>query len=436
MDKVNKLSLSIKKLDAEIKTCSKCGICQSVCPLYCETRFEPDSARGKLSILDGIIDNILENPQNILDRLNRCLLCGSCENICPRGVNTIEIFFKARALIHDYIGLSAIEKIIFKKIIGKPTFFNSLINTGSKIQKFLLFKKNNYYGTCGNRFIPNVLSDRSILPISSQSVQDSISSKGYNFKTDAKVAFFIGCLIDKIFPNIAHKTLDVLNHFGIDVYIPQAQGCCGIPALSSGDIDTFKKLVLYNVELFEKVNFKYLISSCSTCSFVIKKLWPKMFGSQNMKLTNKIESISKKVIDINQFIVSNFSITEPDLKKLSNRPLITYHDPCHLRKSMGIYKEPRQLISASSKYLFKEMEESSRCCGLGGSFNLNHYEFSVNIGKKKIDNIIASGCQTVATSCPACMIQLFDIFSKTTENIAIKHTIEIYGESINQGDNE
>ena len=76
------------------------------------------------------------------------------------------------------------------------------------------------------------------------------------------------------------------------------------------------------------------------------------------------------------------------------------------------------------------MAEADRCCGMGGSFNLQHYDISAAIGKRKRENIEQSGCEVVATSCPACMLQITDMLSQAGDRIQVKHTIEIYAESL------
>ena len=91
---------------------------------------------------------------------------------------------------------------------------------------------------------------------------------------------------------------------------------------------------------------------------------------------------------------------------------VTYHDPCHLKKSLGVAAQPRALLQANPAYILKEMPESDWCCGCGGSFNLQHYEISAAIGKRKRDNIATSGCRVVATGCPACMLQITDMLSQ------------------------
>jgi glycolate oxidase iron-sulfur subunit len=83
-----------------------------------------------------------------------------------------------------------------------------------------------------------------------------------------------------------------------------------------------------------------------------------------------------------------------------------------LKKSLGVAAQPRALVGANQRYELQEMAEADWCCGMGGSFNLQHYEISARIGRRKRDNIVQSGCEVVATGCPACMLQITDMLSR------------------------
>ncbi len=115
------------------------------------------------------------------------------------------------------------------------------------------------------------------------------------------------------------------------------------------------------------------------------------------------------------------------------RIAVTYHDPCHLKKSLGVAAQPRALIQANPAYVLKEMPESDWCCGCGGSFNLQHYETSAAIGKRKRDNIAKSQRRVVATGCPACMLQITDMLSQAGMRVTVKHAVEIYADTFNPG---
>ena len=231
--------------------------------------------------------------------------------------------------------------------------------------------------------------------------------------------------IDKIFPQVGEAMLKVLNHHGVGVYLPEGQACCGIPVLSSGDADTFDNLIEQNVKLFREGDFDYIITGCASCTSTIKELWPAMYrGASATKYD--IQQLEKKTLDISQFLVDVLKV-EP--KEVSGGRTVTYHDPCHLKNSLGITAQPRDIIKAAGCD-YTEMMEAGTCCGCGGSFNVAHYEMSKKIGSRKADNIINAKVQTASTSCPACMLQMTDMLSQKGAKMDVKHVVELYAESL------
>jgi len=211
--------------------------------------------------------------------------------------------------------------------------------------------------------------------------------------------------------------------------MPQLQGCCAIPAISSGDLQTFETLVRHNLALFESEKFDFLVTACATCTYTIKKIWPMMLKTGSPAFKAAVARLSGKTRDISEFLVSELGVAAAP-EKSGAAAGVTYHDPCHLKKSLGIFSEPRTLLNACPDCLLKEMPEADKCCGMGGSFNIQHYDLSAAVGRQKVENVKASGCATVATSCPACMIQLSDFISKSDASVSVKHVIEIYAESL------
>ena len=223
-----------------------------------------------------------------------------------------------------------------------------------------------------------------------------------------------------------------LKHHGIGLYIPDGQGCCGIPSLASGDRKTFTRLVDHHIRLFDREKFDYLVTACATCTSTIKKLWPSIYEGNASGIKAKIRALSEKTLDINQFLVNTIPLAPQDVtgKKGGEQvesERVTYHDPCHLKKSLGVATEPRALIKAAGHELV-EMEGADKCCGMGGSFNLYHYDLSSRIGNLKQQNIADTGCNTVATGCPACMIQISDMLAKSGAKIKVRHPLELYAE--------
>jgi glycolate oxidase iron-sulfur subunit len=93
MNEFQKLVVLLKELEKQLTGCRRCGLCQSVRPLFAQTLDEADVARGKLSLIDGLTSEMLRDVSGVRQRLDKCLLCGSCAANCPSGVSALEIFF-------------------------------------------------------------------------------------------------------------------------------------------------------------------------------------------------------------------------------------------------------------------------------------------------------------------------------------------------------
>lgn len=434
----------MKKLEHQVARCSRCGICQSVCPLYNVTQNESDVARGKLMLLGGLMRSFFDDPEGVRQRLDRCLLCGSCAANCPRGVNGVEIFLNARVVIAGYRGMSLVKKIVFRNILLNPDFFDRVMAFGAKWQGFFFRKTKFQLDASCAAMVSLPFSDRKMLPlapvpfhkISQALISEHKSSSDPALKktektNDVKVAFFVGCLLDKVFPKVAADILRILHFHGVRVIIPPSQGCCGIPALASGDDLTFNRLVAHNLNHFDPSDYDYLVTGCATCTATIKTIWPSLFAAAFDSQKTALHRIAEKTCDINQFLVNVIGVQLPHAATANeSKPVVTWHDPCHLKKTLGIYAEPRQLIQANNDYVFAEMPAADACCGMGGSFNLAHYTLSADIGKKKVVSIEKTGAAVVATGCPACMIQLADMLAATGKKIRVAHSAEIYSEKI------
>jgi len=431
MSSLKVLAQLVKELDDQIVVCMRCGMCQSACPLFAETGREADVARGKLALLDGLAQELFANPQGVQDRLTRCLLCGSCAANCPSGVKVLDIFIKARAILAGYMGLSPLKKAIFRRLLSKPDFFNKVLAWGAKFQGIFIRPVDDLLGSSCSRFLSPLLKGRHMKPLAATPLHRSVPSLNTApGPGGTKVALFVGCLIDKIFPEVGQAVLKVLNHHGVGVYMPPDQACCGIPALSSGDTQSFDRLVRHNLALFGSEPLDYLVTACATCTSTIKKMWPLMSQEYPEAEKTRIAELAAKTMDISEFLVDQVGIEEGGRGEAADRVILTYHDPCHLKKSLGVAVQPRALLRAHPAYELKEMAEADWCCGCGGSFNLQEYDISAAIGRRKRENIVKSQCAIVATACPACMLQMTDMLSQAGVRVRVRHAIEVYAESL------
>jgi len=431
MSEMRELVGLLKQIDDQLVTCMRCGMCQAVCPLYAETGLEAHVARGKIALLECLADEVIKDPAGVKERLDACLLCGSCQANCPSGVKALDIFLKARAFLTGYYGLPPVKRVIFRGLLKNPRLFDSVMAIAAKFQGIFTRPVNDAIGSSCARVFSKLLEGRHFAPLAGTPLHASqVARDAPRGPSGLKVAFFYGCVVDKMFPRIGEAVLQVCDHHGVGVYMPHGQACCGIPALSSGDSKTFEALVADNMALFGDHDFDVLVTPCATCTSTIKKIWPLMATGLPESTRIRIRELSAKVKDISAFLIQDVGVTPPVGATIGKEVTITYHDPCHLKKSLGISAEPRALIAANPHYRLIEMEGADSCCGSGGSFTLQHYDLSKRIGKRKRDNIVATGASVVATSCPACMLQIGDMLSQAGDSLAIRHPVEIYAETL------
>ncbi len=432
MKNLNQLVQQLENLEDRLVTCMKCGMCQSVCPVFGASLMEADVARGKLALVDNLSNKIIKDADAVMDKLGRCLLCGSCQANCPSGVPITEIFLESREIVTAYLGLNPIKKLVFRGLLAKPALFSSLASLGTKFQ-FLVFKKNNnLQETSSAPLFKKIIGARHFRELPKTSLYQEVGELNTNSRSNKpKVAFFAGCLGDKFYTNVSKAAIDVLKHHDVGIYMPNGLACCGIPAISSGDIDGMIAQTKINLHILKNGNFDYLITACGSCTSTIKELWPHYSPRFSAEEQGIIKNIAAKTLDINEFLIDILKVDDVAQNSLNeNKKKITYHDSCHLKKSLNVHTQPRSLLQLNNQYELKEMKEADRCCGCGGSFTLFHYDLSYKIGLRKRENILSTGAEIVTTACPACMLQLEDVLSQNNDNVKVKHVIEIYADSL------
>lgn len=432
MSDLNRLASQLMALDDRIIACMKCGLCQAVCPMFGATMMEADVARGKLALIDNLAHRLIEDPEAVSDKLGRCLLCSSCQANCPSGVRIMDIFLEAREIVSAYLGLHPVKKLVFRMLLPRPTLFNWAMRVGAPCQGLLFRRTGNVQDTTSAPLLDAIIGNRHIRKLAekplhvTQGALDTLPAQ-----SGIKVAFFPGCLGDKLYTGMAEACLKVLRHHGVGIYMPDGLACCGIPAVASGDIDGMLMQMKVSMKALEKGTFDYLVTPCSSCTSTIKEMWPHYAARLGTREQALARQLSEKAMDINAFLVDVLKVSlDESLEKAGTPIKVTYHDSCHLKKSLNVTSQPRALLGMNPRYQLVEMAEADRCCGCGGSFNLFHYDLSRKIGQRKRDNVVASGAKVVAAGCPACMMQLEDNLSQNRDAIVVKHVMEIYAETL------
>lgn len=423
----------LKELVKEIEKCVRCGTCRSICPTFRVLGRETACARGKLTLIQAHLSGELPITDAYIKHLKECTLCGGCRDTCPNGVKTVEIINAARIEVIEKQGMPLAASLVFKNMLDSGKVMPMVMKLATRLQG-LLFKGSVVEGGFVSRFSIHGMGNGRLLPqFATTFFMETPEAKALfaDGKPDkkerraARVAFYAGCGVNYLMPNVGIKSLEVLKRAGAEVVVPSGQICCGMPAFSMGDKSTAKGMALRNLEAFEGLDVDYITTSCATCGHALKNLFVDLLGD-DAALKTRVEAFSAKVMDITALLADVLKFTGvKENGESADIKVVTYHDPCHLNRSQGVRSQPRELLKNSSGLKFREMRFPCSCCGLGGGLNVANYELSIEVARRKAESVRGSGADVVATACPGCMVQLRDAMHKYGVEAKVVHVVEL-----------
>jgi len=387
---------SLQEVSEALLRCNKCGFCLAGCPIYKVTGIEWTAARGKLALLRSVLDNELE-LQELAEPLFSCLTCNCCVDHCPSGVITDELILKARAEVVKEQGQPWIQKLIFRRLLPNPSRLQKLVRPLGWIQASGLRSAVRSLGL--TRLLGSAGKAEPILPSVPFSHHITSASSPELEHPKYRVAYFIGCAGINLTPQVAEAAIRVLNKHDVEVVIPDF-ACCGMPAYGYGDVESTLKMAKQNIDLARSLEVDAIITTCATCGSLLKR-YPALL-SDDADYSAQANSFAAKVRDISEFLVDIGLNTE--METIKHR--VTYHDPCHLGRFQKVTSQPRQILQSIPGVEFVEMAEANMCCGAAGSYSLGHYDLSMKVLARKIENVARTNADLLVTCCPGCSMQL------------------------------
>jgi L-lactate dehydrogenase complex protein LldE len=233
------------------------------------------------------------------------------------------------------------------------------------------------------------------------------------------VTLFIPCLMDSLYPQAAQDLVVLLKRCGFRVAYPPDQTCCGQPAFNQGYFEAARKLARRFLAIFESA--ECIVCPSGSCTAMVRKHYPELFDREPETLT-RARGVAEKIFEASQFLTT---FVEPEKIRARFQGKATYHDSCHSARGLGIYEEPRRLLSQVKGLELIEMADSRACCGFGGLFSRRFPEVSQAITGEKIKQILVTGAQWVIGNDPGCLMQIQGQLNRMNLPIQVKHLVEI-----------
>jgi glycolate oxidase iron-sulfur subunit len=378
---------------------------------------ETASPRGRVALARKGLEGDLELSSNLIEQMYACFDCLACNEICPVGIRPADLALDMRNF-QEQRQPEAWKKTVFKGVVPRPERME-IITLPLRLYERTGLRRL-VYALGLRKLLPGRPRDmEAMLPRLPQRplrrvLQEVTQAAG---EVKYRVGFFLGCAQSLMFDEESAASVRVLARNGCTVIAPRETVCCGMPALAFGKVEQVQQQARQNITLFEKADVEFIITDCATCGTTLKN-YSKLLAD-DPAWTERAAVFSQKVRDVSEFLMS-IPLEKPQ-GRIEAR--VTYHDPCHLRRGQGVWKQPRDLLKMIDGVEFVEMPEADWCCGLAGTQLITHYETSLKVLKRKTDNLASTRAEYVTSGCPACQMQLNVGVRRAALDMQITHPI-------------
>lgn len=390
-----------------VTTCVHCGFCLPACPTYQELGSEMDSPRGRILLMKSVLEGELR-PDQAAEHIDRCLGCVACVTHCPSGVEYGDLISSYRDHIREtgnrpwslrdwLAGQTLPYKSRFRLAVTLGRWTKPLQRLVPKSLRPML------------ELVPDSLPGQENLPEFTAAVG----------KRRGQVALLAGCAQQVIAPDINMSAIRVLSRCGYDVVVPAGQGCCGALSWHTGNGPTAQRFASKLAKVIPG-DIDCFVTTAAGCGSAIAEYPLLMEGHADKR---SAEQLAAKTKDISVFLAELDEL--PEIPALEQPLRVAYQDACHLAHAQGVRRPPRALLAAIPGLELAELRDRDTCCGSAGTYNIEQPEIAKNLGRRKAEDIVATGASAVVTGNIGCLVQIEKHLKSMTDRVAVLHTVQV-----------
>jgi glycolate oxidase iron-sulfur subunit len=405
-----------------VRDCIHCGLCLPKCPTFRALHQEADSPRGRMwQIKEASLGMVAFDDPRFQTHIYQCFNCRACETACPSGVQFGAVMEMARARTPPENRRDRLVRAIL---------LNGLLPHRRRLRAAgMVYRAIEAAGvpailrrTGSWRAIP-LGSFAAFGPPADRQVREEtlpalIPAEG---ERRGRVGLLTGCIQEQMFHGTNRRTALALARNGFDVTVPPDQVCCGALASHAGEAKTAAKLAAHTLATFERSPVEAVVVNAAGCGSNMKEYDVQLRDDPSARAAGA--AFSKGVRDATEFLHA------AGLRPLRRgmRLRVTYHDPCHLIHGQRISKAPREILRAIPGVELVELPDADWCCGSAGVYNLTHPEIADQALQWKVERILQTGAQVVATANPGCILQIAVGLRRAGHDIPVVHVLDLLG---------
>jgi glycolate oxidase iron-sulfur subunit len=408
--------------------CVHCGFCLATCPTYALWGNEMDSPRGRIYLMSLAAEGQIKLDSTFVRHMDNCLGCMACVTACPSGVKYDKLIQSTRAQIernHDRPLTSGLQRRMIFHLFPRPDRLQWLLAPIRTYQRSGLQSLVRKSGVL--KLMPAGLrAMESLLPAGlsgskASRLPERIAAVGTR---RLKVGMLSGCVQSVFFPEVNAATGRVLSAEGCEVVIPRDQVCCGALMVHAGEEPRALDYARKTIDVFERERVDVVVSNAAGCGSNLKD-----FGyllRDDPQYAERARMFSAQCRDISEVLVSLPA-------RAPRHPLpakVAYQDACHLQHAQAVTAQPRAVLATIPQLELLEIAEPALCCGSAGIYNLVRPEPAEELGARKVQHILATEPDAVATGNPGCLLQLQKGIKMAGSNIPVVHMVQLLDASM------
>jgi glycolate oxidase iron-sulfur subunit len=409
-----------------INECVHCGFCLATCPTYALWGEEMDSPRGRIYLMKLGLDGQVSLDSTFVHHMDNCLGCMACLTACPSGVKYDKLIEATRAQIERNYPRPMLDGILRRMIF-------EIFPRSDRLR--LLLGPLRIYQRSGLQSLVRRSGLLKLLPESLRAIENLTPSAPQKpvalperlpaqGEPRLRAGLLLGCVQSVFFPEVNAATARVLAAEGCEVLVPRHQGCCGALMIHAGEEKAALDYARRTIDAFEREPVDTIVINAAGCGSNMKDYGYLLRDDPNY--SERAKAFSAKCRDISEVLAA----LEPRAPRHPLPLKVAYQDACHLQHAQGVRSQPRTVLGAIPELQILETAEASLCCGSAGIYNLVRPGPAKELGDRKVQNVLATAPDLVATGNPGCLLQLQSGLRQAGSDVPVVHMIELVDASI------
>lgn len=245
-----------------------------------------------------------------------------------------------------------------------------------------------------------------------------------------RVALFVTCMVDMLYPEVGMATVELLERHGVDVLFPVEQTCCGQPAFNAGFRDEARVLAQRFLEIFEPLvrrgEVEAIVAPSGSCTTMTSHFYAVLFEA-SPHLRERAATLAAVSFELTEFLVDVLGVTDVGSRFQGK---LTYHDCCHALRELGLRDQPRQLLGQIAGADVVELTGADECCGFGGLFSVKNAGISTAMGQRKTRNLAESEADVVALCDVSCLTHINGLLTRQAQRCRAVHIAEVLNSQV------